>query len=101
MSTLVLDLTIYVLEYLIERYGINRSLTNVLDSERSIRNELRKRGQELSSSDPFPYGDEATEFVATILDDPNKLSLEKLDGFYCRCHRVQGLTPITGETINE
>lgn len=121
MPTPDLDLTICVLEFLIERYGINRSLSNILASERSIRKERRKRQQEQSSSDPFPY-DDATELVirdwansilndslanvrpcdnVTILDDPNKFSLEKLDGFYCRCHRVQGLTPITGETINE
>lgn len=43
MPTPDLDLTICVLELLIERYGINRSLSNVLDSERSIRNEQRKR----------------------------------------------------------
>lgn len=117
MPTPDLDLTICVLEFLIERYGINRSLSNILASERSIRKERRKRQQEQSSSDPFPY-DEATELVirdwansilndslanvhpydnAAILDDPNKLPLEKFAGFYPHITSAQGLSLTTGK----
>ena len=119
MPTPDLDLTICVL--LIERYGINRSLSNILASERSIRNERRKRQQELSSSDPFPY-DEATELVirdwanailndslanvrpydnATILEGANKLPLEKYAGFYPHITSAQGLSLTTGKAIVE
>lgn len=117
MPTPDLDLTICVLEFLIERYGINRSLSNILASERSIRNERRKRGQELSSSDPFPY-DDATELVIrdwanTILNDSLaniklndslaniKLPLEKSAGFYPHITSAQGLLLTTSKAIVE
>jgi len=121
MQTPDLDLTICVLESLIERYGINRSLSNILASERSIRKERRKRQQEQSSSDLFPY-DVVTELVirdwansilndsltnvrpydnAAILEGSNKLPLEKFAGFFPHITSAQGLSLTTGKAIVE
>ena len=43
MAPQTLEHNIAILDQLIERYGINRSLTNVRDSERALLKEYEKR----------------------------------------------------------